>query len=313
MTDLWDMAGEEHDALARQAALAQADAELEAVLPFLLASRTPGEYAHRSALAQDSIASIAARCGLDEAELMATARRRFDLYRQAIQEGQNILDETTEETRGEGSGPEKPDEHDTGPDFSHGYSEVPAGPPGGPDPRVTQVRPPVMAPVQQPAGARTAAADPESMMTPGYGGSAGPSSMPAGTGPGAGSGPAPDTTPAPDEATTQGLQNFNDTDITATSSQDPVRRRVAQVAASIRQSNPRLPGGECQRVARVVVGRYLQADLSGSVMGDGPVEDAAPQGSDGGGQGGGHMSGMAEYGLGRSLIRSAPEMLEALA
>jgi hypothetical protein len=312
VTDLWDAAGEDHEVLAKQAAHALADAELEAVLPFLLASRTPEEFAHRSGLAQDSIRSIAARCGLDEAELLATAQRRYDLMREALQEGQNILDETVEETHGEGSGPEKPVEHDTSPDFSHGYSEVPAGPPGGPDPQVVQVRPPMMAAPQ--AGheaARTAAADPESMMTQPYGGaSSGMSSanMPAGTGSGASSGPAPDLTPAPDEATTGGLEDLN---TTTAAVRDPVRRKVMQVAASIRASNPHLPDAECQRVARRVVGRYLQADLNSSVMGTGPVDDPQSQGGDGQGEGHG-MSGFEEYSLGRGLLRAAPEMLAAL-
>jgi hypothetical protein len=318
VTDLWDAAGEDHEVLAKQAAHALADAELESVLPFLLAARTPDEFAHRAGLAADSICSIAARCGLDESELLAVAQRRYALMRKALQEGVNVLDETVEETHGQGGGPEKPDEHDQGPDFSHGYSEVPAGPPGGPDPQVTQVRPPAMfAPQDGREASRTAAADPASMMTQPYGGaSSGMSSanMPAGTGQGAGAGPVQDTTPASDEATSGGLEDFDGTGSAAgvsASVKDPVRRRVAQVAASIRSSNPQLPAAECQRVARLVVGRYLQADLNSSVMGGGSVEDAAPDGS---GQQGGHggMSGLEEYGLGKSLISAAPELLAAL-
>jgi hypothetical protein len=378
VTDLWDAASEDHEVLAKQAAHALADAELESVLPFLLAARTPDEFAHRAGLAADSIRSIAARCGLDESELLAVAQRRYALMREALQEGVSILDETVEETHGQGSGPEKPDEHDQGPDFSHGYSEVPAGPPGGPDPQVTQVRQPAMFAPQQGVEAsrrtaadgqrrteadpgfnkhenmamhlihthgygndqirhsyddlraehdglecpprqasRQAAADPASMMTQPYGGaSSGMSSanMPAGTGQGAGAGPVQDTTPASDEATSGGLEDFDGTGSAAgvsASVKDPVRRRVAQVAASIRSSNPQLPAAECQRVARLVVGRYLQADLNSSVMGGGSVEDAAP---DGGGQQGGHggMSGLEEYGLGKSLISAAPELLAAL-
>lgn len=314
MTDLWDAAGEDHEALAKQAAHALADAELEAVLPFLLASRTPEEFRHRSGLAQDSIRSIAARCGLDETELLETAQRRYNLMREALQEGVNVLDETVEETHGQGSGPEKPDEHSQGPDFSHGYSEVPAGPPGGPDPQVTQVRPPLMqAPQAGHEAARTASADPQSMMTQPYGGAGAgmsPANMPAGTGQGASATAPPDLTPAPDEATTSGLEDLN----TTTASRDPVRRRVMQVAASIRASNPQLPDTECDRVARVVVGRYIRrADLTDSVMSDGPVDGPQGQGGQGGGDGHQGMSGFEEYSLGRGLLRAAPEMLSALA
>ena len=79
--DLWDGSWAEHDLGRRQAALDLADAHLETVMPFLLAARSPQEYAHRSALAQGSIAAIAHACDLDPEDLMATARRRYELCR----------------------------------------------------------------------------------------------------------------------------------------------------------------------------------------------------------------------------------------
>jgi hypothetical protein len=299
--------------MARQAAVALAEAEMESVLPFLLASRSAVELAHRAGLAEDSISSIAARTGLDTSELMETVRRRYALMREALVEGENPL-AWIPDGGGNGSGPEKPDEHDEGSDYSHGYSEVPAGPEGGPDPQVTQVRPPNLYPVEETkTGARRTAAG-DDMMTPGFGQGGGPS-MPAGVGSGAGAMPA-DTTPAADEATSGGLEDFDGTGSasgTSASIHDPVRRRVMQVSAAIRRSNPFLPEQECARVARVVVGRYLRrGDLNSSVMGDGSVDDPPQGGGGGGGEGGGGMSGMGEAMVGRQLVKSAPELLEAL-
>lgn len=316
MTDLWDAAGEDQETLARQAAMALADAELESVLPFLLASRSQEEFVHRQYLAGDSISSIAARCGLDPQGLIETVQRRFDLMREALAEGENPL-AWIPDGGGSGSGPEEPLEHDEGPDYSHGYSEVPAGPPGGPDPQVTQVRPPNLYPVEETkTGARRTAAG-DDMMTPGYGqGGGGGASMPAGVGAGAGAAPA-DTTPAPDEASSGGLEDFDGTGSASgvTASRDPVRQQVMRVTAAIRSSNPHLPDDECQRVARVVVGRYLrrQGDLNSSVMGTGSVEDPPEGGGSSSGGGGGGMSGMGEAMVGRQLIKAAPELLEALA
>lgn len=299
--ELWAGASEDHENMTRQAALALADAELEAVMPFLLASRSPAEFAHRSAIAQEPVRAIADRCGLEESDLMAVARRRYELCRQALQEGQDPLAEVVRDSQGGGygSGPEKPDEHDEGPDFSHGYSEVPAGPPGGPNPQVVQVRPEAPGPVQEATGSRKQA-DAGSMMTPSYAQPAAPgtgaaSSMPsssvAGMTPGApASGPAGENTPVMSPETSQ-----------VTSSRDPVRRRVMAVTAAIHETNPHLPDAECERVARQVVGRYLQADLAGSVMNDEPVES----GEHGGGEGGGHPGGgMAEHMLEGQGLRS---------
>lgn len=296
MTDLWTEASEDHEGLAREAALARADAELETVMPFLLAARSSDEFAHRAGLAQDSVRTIAAQCDLDEDELWATARRRYKLYRQALQEGQDPLTEVCQDSQGGGygSGPEKPDEHDTGPAPS-AYSEVPAGPPGGPNPQVTQVRPPMTGPVQEATGSLRRQAD----MMPSYapplppdtGTGAGsldtglPSSSTAGMTPSlpAGGGSAGDNTPA-EPAIGQ----------TTSSVSDPVRRRVMAVTAAIKETNPHLPQGECERVARKVVGRYLrQADLASSVVSDDPG-GTSPGSPEGGGHSGGNF---IEHGL----------------
>jgi hypothetical protein len=90
-----------------------------------------------------------------------------------------------------------------------------------------------------------------------------------------------------------------------TSGGDPVRRKVASVAAVVAATNPGLPRGECERVARLVVGRYLrQADLTDSVMSDAPMSPGQPSGSgsSGGSGGGSPFSHMLEgQGL-RSMI-----------
>jgi hypothetical protein len=82
-----------------------------------------------------------------------------------------------------------------------------------------------------------------------------------------------------------------------TSASDPVRRRVMVVTAAVAATNPQLSPDECERVARMVVGRYLrQADLEGSVMNDDPV-GGGDSGGSGGSSGGGDGGGMLQHGL----------------
>ena len=319
MSDLWAEASADHEALAREAALARAGAELEeGVMPFLLASRSPVEFGHRMALAADSLAAIAEATGVQHSDLVTVAVRRYELMREALDEGVNVLQEleTVSDSNSHGSGPEKPDEHTTGPDFAHDYAEIPQGAPQGPDPAVTRPRPPGAGPVTEATGSlrRRADANQGSMMMPsspsamtGSGSAGTPPSLPAGvTGNGSSPPAPPDMTPAPDEATTQGLENFNGLNgITTAASADPVRRQVLAVTAAVASTNPQLPQAECERVARVVVGRYFQADLTDSVMSNGPVDSGGGSG-DGNSSGGGGMSGMEETMLGRQLINKLP-------
>jgi hypothetical protein len=135
MIDLWTEASADHESLARQAALARAEHEFNGVFPFLAAARSQGEYAQRRAMAEERLTSIALRHGIEPAEILALADRRFALMREALAEGENPLG-WIPDGGGYGSGPEEPLEHDEAADFSHGYSEVPQGAPGGPDPRV---------------------------------------------------------------------------------------------------------------------------------------------------------------------------------
>lgn len=302
MTSLWDEASAYHETMAREAALALADAEMEAVMPFLLASRSAEEYVHRSALAQDSIAAIAARCGLDADELLTTARRRFELYREALADGDSnapIFDELRRQDGGGsgfGGGPEKPDEHSEGPG-PDAYSEVPPGPPRGPNPGVTAPRPPMAGPVQEATGSLRRQA--ETLVPP----------MPPDTGTGRGSvdmGLPSSSLDGRSPSLAAGGTAGNTAPITppeigqVTSSRDPVRRRVMAVTAAIRETNPHLPAAECERVARQVVGRYMRhADLAGSAMDDQPV------GSGGGGNGGGNSGGSG--GGGGGLVQKGLE------
>lgn len=301
MDDLWEDASESASLTRRQASLARADAEMEDVMPFLLASLSPQEYEHRESAAWSALSMIAARCDVDVADLAETARRRYQLYRQALAEGADVMQQLEPMLNGggNGSGPEKPAEHDEGPSFSGGYSEVPQGAPGGPSPAVTRPRVPGAAPVQEATGSRRHAEAAPGMQ-------AAPSStmqLPPDTGTGRGSvdtgtpsaaagnmtpslpagvnGSGDTTTPIPNPSIGQ-----------VTSSADPVRRRVLAVTAAIESTNPHLPRAECERVARRVVGRYFQADLAGSVMNDEPVG-----GGDQGGQGGdsGHGGGVGQH------------------
>lgn len=298
--DLWAEASADHDLLAREAALARAEAGLDDVIPFLLAARSPDEYAHRSYLAQESIRGIAARSGVDADELMAVARRRYDLYREALMEGTDPLAALEPLLNGAPGAPERALEHEEGPDFSGGYSEVPAGPLGGPDPRVTAPRPPAMGPVQQAAG---------SLRRQGAG--SGYMPVPPDTGTGSGSLDTGMPSAATDGLTPSlpaGAPQASAAPLTppsigqVTSGADPVRRRVMQVTAMISRSNPQLPAGECERLGRVVVGRYLAtADLDDSVMNNGPAETGGGSGSGGSHDGGG---GAAQHMLEGQGLRS---------
>lgn len=290
--DLWFEASADHEAMAKEAALARADAELDGVMPFLLASRSPAEYGHRRDLAWDSLCTIAARCGLEPGELAGIADRRFALYREALAEGQDPLQEVADCSHASG-GPEKADEHDTGP-APDAYSEVPPGPTKGPDPRVVQVRPPEIGPVTEATGSLRKQADAGNMMTPSY-----TTPMPPDTGTGMGSTdtglPGANTNDMTPSLPTGGPAGNNTPDMPVTSptaSADPVRRKVLAVTAAIRETNPALPAAEAERVARKVVGRYMTtADLNSQVLDDDPN----------GGQGGGSGSSGSGHGLGTTI------------
>lgn len=288
--DLWEAAAEDGGSLRREAALAAAGAELETVMPFLLAARSGQEFEHRAAMAGDSISAIAAFSGVPEAELLATARRRFELLREAYAEGVDpvVALEPLLNGGGYGQGPEKPDEHDEGPDFSHGYSEVPAGPPGGPDPQVTSVRPPSSGPVQEATGRMRRHADASSQipMPAPY------APQPLDTGTGSGS---VDTSVASPQ--TMGMPASLPVG-SATASRDPVRMKVTAVARVIAGANPGIPASECERMGRIVVGRYLrEADLDGSVENNEPVGDGGGGGDSGGSSGHGGLGTTVEHGL----------------
>lgn len=145
MTDLWYEASADQDAITREAALAQAEASMLPVWPFLFEAASGRELEHRLAFAGRRLEHIAAQCGMDPGELHDMARRRFALLqearmrRQALPEGQDPLGWVPDGS-GFGSGPQKPDQHDEGPDFSGDYAEVPQGAPLGPDPQITAPR-----------------------------------------------------------------------------------------------------------------------------------------------------------------------------
>lgn len=285
MDDLWEAASGDHDRMTREAASARAAADLEQVMPFLLAARTPGEYAHRSYLAQESVRAIAARHGLGEDELMATARRQFELYREALQEGQDSTVALDPLLQGGqyGTGPEQPDSHDEGPDFSHGYSEVPAGVPGGPDPQVTAPRQNGPGQVSQATGMRRQGdGSPSSSMMPSYM----PPDLGTGSGsvdmgvPSADSGGQTPSIPA-------GMPGGATAPVGTTGSLDPVHARVLRATALIAQANPGLPRPECERLGRRAVAGYLRsADLNDSAISNGPMNGSGA-GDSGGSSGGG--------------------------
>jgi hypothetical protein len=285
--DLWEAAAEDSSSIRREASLAAAGAELETVMPFLLAARSGQEFSHRIAMAADSLAVIASATGVPEDDLIATARRQFDLLREALMEDVDpmISLEPLLNGGGYGQGPEKPDEHDEGPDFSHGYSEVPQGPLGGPNPAVTQVRPPSTGPVQEATGMRRRAMESDIPMPMSY-----TQPLPPDTGTGPGS--VDTSVGSPQDPSAPSLP------VGRVASRDPVRTRVTAVARVVARANPGLPPSECDRIGRIVVGRYLRAaDLDGSVENNEPVGDGS--GGSGGGSGGGGegLGGVVQHGL----------------
>jgi hypothetical protein len=300
--DLWEAASGDHEHFAREAALARADAEMNGLMPFLLASRSPEEFGHRLAAASASVMLIAARSGVETDEIETTAYRRYELYREALMEGEDPLVslEPLLNGGGFGSGPEIPLEHDEGPDFSHSYSEVPTGHLTGPDPAVTRPRPEAAAPVTQATGSlrRQADADPGSMMMSPYTPpdlGTGNGSVDVGVSPGGPDGMTPSIPAGQDGGSVAPVgQATGNPGVTSTASIDPVRSRVLQVTAMIAGANPGLPPAECERLGRKVVALYLrQADLTDSVVSNGPMSDGSPGGGDGGSGGGtgafGHM------------------------
>jgi hypothetical protein len=273
-------------------------------MPFLFASASWADYGHRKALAAGRLEAIATATGLLPGHIGQLADSHMRLFaeamaHQALPEGSDPLIPVTQASEGTGfgSGPEKPDEHSEGPDFSHGYSEIPQGPPGGPDPSVTVPVYEHPQPLAEATGAKKTAQDaPAGPVTDAAPLPAGVS--PAGTGPD-GTGPggmlsAPPPSPGPSSVT---------------ASRDPVAAQVAAVAASVAASNPALPGAECRRVARKVVAGYLRqgADYTDTVISDAPPASGGGGGGGGGdGGGGGGMSGLEESMLGRQLINKIP-------
>jgi hypothetical protein len=324
-TTLWAEASYDYDADARESMLDAAGAHMASVMPFLLQAGSERELEHRLIYAEGRLQQIEEATSVGVPDLQQMARRHYALLKQALPEGQDPLAWVPSAPAGYGSGPEKPLEHDDGPDFS-GYSEVPQGAPGGPPPQVTT---PVFEPPQQPQEVTAANTSPVHScaecgrkltgrgtckgcgMLPGEcpcsqkvarlqrhadntAGQMAMSTIPAGIGGGAsspdGSGsaaPAAPTAPLPGDQTSQGPDATFDPAMTATGSRrDPVAEQISAVASSVRASNPHLPPSECRRVARQVVGSYLRtADLTNSVMYDRPDLGNPPPSSGGGGGG----------------------------
>lgn len=319
MDDLWEAASGAHERMTHEAARAQADAELEGIMPFLIAARSDQEFFHRLATAGTALTAVEARCGLEQGELTEVVTRRYALYREALAEGQDSTVALDPLLQGGqyGSGPEQPLEHEEAADFSHGYSEVPMGNLTGPDPAVTQPRQNTPGPVTQAAGMRRRAdASPGSSMTSPYTppnlglgsgsmdvGTPGPDSggfapsVPAGVGGMAGGSVSP-----VGQTTSQPGVSSSAPPTATTASRDPVRRRVQHAAAVIQQANPSLPAAEADRLARKAVARYMRtADLTDSVMDNGPTETG---GGDSGGSSSGGGGGAASHMLEGQGLRS---------
>jgi len=307
MYDLWAEASADHDAEEHERRIAAARARLQhGPLPFLLGARTYEEYVHRRSLADGQLTAIASASGLSHDQMRDLADAHYGLYyeavlqHQALPEGEDPLLDLAQQSQhgsGFGAGPERPDQHSEGPDYSGGYSEVPQGAPGGPDPQVvTPVFPEpeplaqltsamkvafqVMADDTQTGGEINYTAPPDmgtgmGSTDVGVAGEAGPPSIPAG---GAPMSQTPLTPPSIGQVT---------------SSADPVYRQVLAVTASVQAANPWLPDAECARVAREAVGRYFTAatDWGPTMWNDSPPSQSSGDG------GGGGLGSAVEHGL----------------
>jgi hypothetical protein len=328
MSDLWYEASTDHESLAREAALDHVTAELEAILPFLLAAKSDAEFGHRLALAEGRIETIAVVHDVDPSEVLDLARRRYRLMREALAEGMDPLDEVLQSTHFSGSGPEEPDSHDLGPDYSHGYSEVPQGAPGGPNPAVAQPRFPGPEPLKDAQAARhhpgysrpkkqgslKRQADYDATTPPDTGTGDGSQDIGVGSQEANGGQGGPPSIPA-------GLSQGNNGPMTVpsigqvTSSKDPVRLQVLAVAQSVRAANPWLPEHEVMRVARTTVGRYFtrtaDTDYTPTIMSDAPPVRSGGDSGDGGG--GSSLAHGAEFQVGKSVAGGAGELADAAA
>lgn len=238
--------------------------------------------------------------------------------KRALQEGQDPL--AWENSGGPGA-PEKPDEHDEGADFSHGYSEVPPGPPSGNDVPAYQPNVPPDTGLQSEESPRpklsavdstTQVSDPgpttnnrsdQPMPDQGFGqpGPAAPAvpltTKPAQVPGGGPSGMSPDMDPAMQPGMTPGM--------------DPVADQVNRAAALVQRYNPHLDADTCRHVARKAVGRYLvTAEAGDSAFNDMPEQPEADEDGNGEGGGGGHA--MEDYMVGRGLMKAVPEIAAAL-
>jgi hypothetical protein len=331
MSDLWHEASADHDLEAREASLDRADAEMLPVYAFLFQSRSARELEHRLAFAAERIERVAAACGLPAEELEETARRRYALLKEALPEGVDPVAPVLQAGQSFGSGPAEGYEHDEGPDYSHGYAEIPQGAPGGPAPQVvTPQAPEIPAPemgataglcrcgsrLTKKSGRCKSCKDKPGAclcmratadVTSGSPPSGAPMSagLPAGVG-GATSTPdgmKPGGLQSGTQATsagtglqggtgTAGYDTTPDQAVTA-ARKDPVRRQVEAVAATVQASNPYLAPSECRRVARRVVGSYLrQADMASSVISDEPWAPSAGTNASPGDSGGDGGHGM---------------------
>ena len=153
VSDLWHEASEDHDAISRTAALAEAEGHLEPLWGFFFQAASARELEHRLAVGETRLFHIAGKTGVDIGDIAGIIRRRYALLREALMEGQDPVAPMVSATPSSGGGPAKPDEHSEGPDFSGSYSEVPMGQLSSPDPMVTR---PVFDRPQQPTEATAA-------------------------------------------------------------------------------------------------------------------------------------------------------------
>lgn len=241
--------------------------------------------------------------------------------KQALMEGQDPL--AWENTGGHGT-PEKPDEHDETADYSHGYSEVPQGPPSGNDVPAYQPNEPAEVGFQSEESPRpklsavdstTQVTDPgpttnrmndQPMPDQGFGqpGPAAPAvpltTKPAQVPGGGAPGMATDPTMQPQP----GMQQSG-------MGPDPVANQIDRAAALVRQYNPHLDEDTCRHVARKAVARYVLGEAGDSAFNDMPEQPGEEDGNDGeSGGGAGHAA--EDIMVGRGLMKAIPEIATAL-
>lgn len=240
--------------------------------------------------------------------------------RTALVEGENVLAETVDPAPGYGT-PEKPSEHDDGPDANipaDAMSRMPESIAVIIDLNKEAHRLLALLPSRKTAGVEDLPDTPDGPPQPDNGAGEPPQGPDA---PGEFNGPPaatayPETTKPrqmPDGGDPQGGDPTMEVGTSGQMGSDPVGDQVDQVTASVRLSNPQLDEQTCRRVARKVVGRYLVTAAANDGIAYAPSQRPQPQEEE---EGEPKQRGLGEHAVDSAatstVMKAAPALLEEL-